>query len=724
MQTLVKTQDNDYIFSSNIHITCFREKMHYLDDNNKLLDTSQYDTIYVDKSSTQNNTVIIADNITNILSNVDNAINELLQKLTYPSNIVNKYNDTSVWQICATGDHESIVSDLKGHPEYKFFILNDHFIPAKPSDFKDSTGFDKINDELYKIYNEKIGYHRLAWYKYNHTEPQGTVTLQNALYNSGYGNLLPKSNIQVYTNSTWQVISFADYAGLNGAGWKMDINTSSDYTPLIVLGPNDENNKTYIGGSDLIGKENYIVPYSESIKMEDTSPVVPKYWRIQSYDSQENHSSGSPYGFYMPSNIINDNNITELLSILSVTYADIDVLDYFKLAIITVAKAHPAYNKFQYYLHIPHVGKFFHGYTNPKDGVIGLFRGRSPFSNGDPSPGDGRHTRGHGDCYRKQLKLSVLVLSKDGKSTKVESKQYSEDHTHLVFKFVQPNLITVPISLNGIYISKMKNISSYQRHKFSEKYLARTWTNTHSSGHGNDSCDISTDPSSDIKALTQNKPCQDQTDANGKSICERRSDGTVWAQTADKGIQQIDCNAKYEGGWGFRCKQSCQNCWWATSNGIDCGAFAERIECACSRCDGFPKGQRYTWDTYARQNYWFIDPNNVTYGSDQTICNVICGNTFNKEYKGYCSHPESINREKCCSCSLNNHYRSANISANPVSWDQPVQGGECKDLISNCDMHMKNGGCLDANKDHDSWRTKCVNTCGYCSDSRYNPHAK
>ena len=45
----------------------------------------------------------------------------------------------------------------------------------------------------------------------------------------------------------------------------------------------------------------------------------------------------------------------------------------------------------------------------------------------------------------------------------------------------------------------------------------------------------------------------------------------------------------------------------------------------------------------------------------------------------------------------------------------------CEDKIINCDIHKANGGCLDANGNHDAWRTSCVNTCDYCLDPRYNP---
>lgn len=45
----------------------------------------------------------------------------------------------------------------------------------------------------------------------------------------------------------------------------------------------------------------------------------------------------------------------------------------------------------------------------------------------------------------------------------------------------------------------------------------------------------------------------------------------------------------------------------------------------------------------------------------------------------------------------------------------------CKDTIEDCDVHYKNGGCLEANPDHMSWRTSCVKTCGYCDDPKHNP---
>ena len=45
----------------------------------------------------------------------------------------------------------------------------------------------------------------------------------------------------------------------------------------------------------------------------------------------------------------------------------------------------------------------------------------------------------------------------------------------------------------------------------------------------------------------------------------------------------------------------------------------------------------------------------------------------------------------------------------------------CEDKIDNCEIHKANGGCLEANKDHMSWRTSCVKTCGYCDDPKHNP---
>ena len=45
----------------------------------------------------------------------------------------------------------------------------------------------------------------------------------------------------------------------------------------------------------------------------------------------------------------------------------------------------------------------------------------------------------------------------------------------------------------------------------------------------------------------------------------------------------------------------------------------------------------------------------------------------------------------------------------------------CKDTIDNCDVHYKNGGCLEANPLHWHWRTSCVKTCGYCDDPEHNP---
>jgi len=45
----------------------------------------------------------------------------------------------------------------------------------------------------------------------------------------------------------------------------------------------------------------------------------------------------------------------------------------------------------------------------------------------------------------------------------------------------------------------------------------------------------------------------------------------------------------------------------------------------------------------------------------------------------------------------------------------------CEDKIPGCDIHKANGGCLDANPQHNAWRKSCVKTCGYCDDPKYNP---
>jgi hypothetical protein len=44
----------------------------------------------------------------------------------------------------------------------------------------------------------------------------------------------------------------------------------------------------------------------------------------------------------------------------------------------------------------------------------------------------------------------------------------------------------------------------------------------------------------------------------------------------------------------------------------------------------------------------------------------------------------------------------------------------CHDKIQHCWLHKKNGGCKSGNAHHHMWRTNCVKTCGYCTDSRYN----
>jgi surface protein len=51
-----------------------------------------------------------------------------------------------------------------------------------------------------------------------------------------------------------------------------------------------------------------------------------------------------------------------------------------------------------------------------------------------------------------------------------------------------------------------------------------------------------------------------------------------------------------------------------------------------------------------------------------------------------------------------------------------AQPKTCRDTNPNCQSHMKNGGCSDLNDQHDTWRTLCVHTCGFCDDPRYNLH--
>lgn len=78
------------------------------------------------------------------------------------------------------------------------------------------------------------------------------------------------------------------------------------------------------------------------------------------------------------------------------------------------------------------------------------------------------------------------------------------------------------------------------------------------------------------------------------------------------------------------------------------------------------------------------------------------------------------------------HRGNANISAYILnnsdlyryfsSWSGPSSlSGLCMDKIEGCKGHKRRGGCSSANSNHDSWRTNCVNTCGYCHDPQYNP---
>ena len=196
--------------------------------------------------------------------------------------------------------------------------------------------------------------------------------------------------------------------------------------------------------------------------------------------------------------------------------------------------------------------------------------------------------------------------------------------------------------------------------------------------------------------------------------------------------------------WGHTCRKSCNRCIpWGTKGGIHCDAHPHRIECACTKCN--TGAFRNSWEPnyYAKpienevlkldSNNSYVTPNGKKMyhlqpesikmswpeqGNLNSPCNNVCKTALGSSVSGYCLNHSSTDSGNCCRCSTTDHDLDKTLS-----WHQPIQpvySGDCKDLIPNCDTHMKNGGCLDANKDHDTWRKNCVKTCGYCNWSKYN----
>ena len=74
----------------------------------------------------------------------------------------------------------------------------------------------------------------------------------------------------------------------------------------------------------------------------------------------------------------------------------------------------------------------------------------------------------------------------------------------------------------------------------------------------------------------------------------------------------------------------------------------------------------------------------------------------------------------CCGLCDNHTMVSCPSSIETPCADRVGEVDEETGKSSACQTHSDNGGCFTANPSHHDWRFKCVKTCGYCDDERYN----
>lgn len=140
-----------------------------------------------------------------------------------------------------------------------------------------------------------------------------------------------------------------------------------------------------------------------------------------------------------------------------------------------------------------------------------------------------------------------------------------------------------------------------------------------------------------------------------------------------------------------------------------------------------PEDQRYCakYDSYNRHNV------EVSAASPQSSLKANCEKKANELGHDAYATGKGNARSGPYNCTT---YKNCTLSApgTSASWTRngaykyykkttPKSNTTCEDKIKGCDVHKANGGCLDANPQHDSWRKNCVKTCGYCDDPKYNP---
>lgn len=140
-----------------------------------------------------------------------------------------------------------------------------------------------------------------------------------------------------------------------------------------------------------------------------------------------------------------------------------------------------------------------------------------------------------------------------------------------------------------------------------------------------------------------------------------------------------------------------------------------------------PVDQRYCakYDSYNRHNV------EVSAASPQSSLKANCEKKANELGHDAYATGQGTTKSGPYNCTT---YTNCTLSApgTSASWTQngaykyykkttPKSNIACEDKIKGCDVHKANGGCLDANPQHDTWRKSCVKTCGYCDDPKYNP---
>ena len=133
-----------------------------------------------------------------------------------------------------------------------------------------------------------------------------------------------------------------------------------------------------------------------------------------------------------------------------------------------------------------------------------------------------------------------------------------------------------------------------------------------------------------------------------------------------------------------------------------------------------PVDQRYCakYDSYNRHNVA------VSAASPQSSLKANCEKKANELGHDAYATGKGNARSGPYNCTT---YKNCTLSApgTSASWTRngaykyykkttPKSNTTCEDKIKGCDVHKANGGCLDANPHHDSWRKKCVKTCEKC----------